>query len=250
MEHNKNFGRSHGSRRKNRPTWSCGQYLAYRLEACQTPIIAEVDLNNILTNVMNEIIPNKDNIANSLLEIYKNIDRNNDYDKELSEIDKDIKEVESKKTKTLDLVLNGTIKQESLTVQFKEFEDRIKILNNKKRDVLKQIDILKESNDNLSNISKFITEEITGGVVDEFIRKFVDEIIVSKIDDDRYNIKLDIYLNLAGRELTRTKDAKHINGELDGEVKIIDSTKVASIENVRTCNTRNNFTYDVYIESI
>lgn len=250
MEHNKNFGRSHGSRRKNRPTWSCGQYLAYRLEACQTPIIAEVDLNNILTNVMNEIIPNKDNIANSLLEIYKNIDRNNDYDKELSEIDKDIKEVESKKTKTLDLVLNGTIKQESLTVQFKEFEDRIKILNNKKRDVLKQIDILKESNDNLSNISKFITEEITGGVVDEFIRKFVDEIIVSKIDDDRYNIKLDIYLNLAGRELTRTKGAKHINGELDGEVKIIDSTKVASIENVRTCNTRNNFTYDVYIESI
>ena len=40
-----------------------------------------------------------------------------------------------------------------------------------------------------------IEEEINVGSLNEFIRKFVDEIIISKIDGDRYNIKLDIYLD-------------------------------------------------------
>ena len=43
-EHNTNFQRSHGSRRKNRPTWSCGMYLQYRIKECCSPIIPEVDL--------------------------------------------------------------------------------------------------------------------------------------------------------------------------------------------------------------
>ena len=51
-EHNTRFQRNHS---KNRATWSCSKYLQYRLDACTSPIIAEIDLYNIYT-VMAQII--------------------------------------------------------------------------------------------------------------------------------------------------------------------------------------------------
>ena len=42
-------------------------------------------------------------------------------------------------------------------------------------DILKQVEILKQSNDNIDKMSKSIQEEINGGSIEEFIRKFVDD---------------------------------------------------------------------------
>ena len=49
-------------------------YLNYRLEACASPVIAEKDLLNIMDIIMNNIIPQKNTIIESMLELYKNID--------------------------------------------------------------------------------------------------------------------------------------------------------------------------------
>lgn len=48
-EDNFNFQRSTGSRRSKKPRWACGYYMKYRLEACESPIIAEMDLDNIFS---------------------------------------------------------------------------------------------------------------------------------------------------------------------------------------------------------
>ena len=85
-ECNANFQRSHGNRKKNRPTWSCGMYLKYRVKECCSPIIAEIDLFNIMKQIMDNIIPNKDAIVGSMLSLYNNIDKTNQYDKQLEEI--------------------------------------------------------------------------------------------------------------------------------------------------------------------
>ena len=215
---NANFQRSHGSRRKNRPTWSCGMYLQYRVEACVSPIIAEVDLYNILKQIMDNILPNKDSIVDSMLTLYNNIDKTNEYDREINIIDKEIKIIEDKKTLAFDMVFNGDITRESLKSQFDSFEKDLQRLNKRKEEILRQIDILEQSNDNIDKMAKSIQEEIDGGSIEEFIRKFVDEIIVSKIDENRYNVKLDIYLNLFGAERSHTKGAKHINGYLGNEI--------------------------------
>ena len=99
-------------------------------------------------------------------------------------------------------------------------------------------------------MSKSIQEEINGGSIEEFIRKFVDEIIVSKVDDDRYNIKLDIYLNLFGTERSHTKGAKHINGSLENEILYMENQKCDTVEVKRADNKPNKFTYDVYVETL
>lgn len=249
-EHNTNFQRSHGSRKKNRPTWSCGLYLQYGIDACLSPIIAEKDLNNIMDNVMQKIIPQKNKIVEDMLELYKNIDKTNQYDVELDNVEKDIKTVEDKKTFALDLVFSGELKREELKTQFDHYEKEINNLNKKKQEILKQKEILNESYDNIDKMSKSIQEEIDGGSLEDFIRNFVEEIIVSKINDNRYDLKLDIFLNLFGDEKPRTKGARHINGATDNEMLYLENQVCPSIEELRANCQKNNFTYNVYVETL
>ena len=249
-EHNTNFQRSHGSRRKNRPTWSCGLYLQYRLASCSSPIIAEKDLYNIFIKIMDTIISDKNHIIDNMLRIYDSIDKSNEYDDELNEIDKQIKIIEDKKSLALDLVLSEELRKDELKVQFANFESAIKDLNDKKSKILEQISILNERDNNIEKITKSIQEEISGGLLEDFIRKFVDEIIVSKIDNDRYNIKLDIYLNLLGSELSKIKGARHIGGATADDILYLKNKTNDTTEVKKTTDKLNRFTYNVYVETI
>ena len=249
-EHNTSFQRSHGSRRKNRPTWSCGLYLQYRLDACASPIIAESDLYNIFKHIMNSIMPEKNRIIDNMLKLYESIDKTNQYDSELNDIDEQLKLVESKKSMALDLVFTGELRRDELKVQFEQFERDINLLNQKRKKVVEQMKILSQNKDNVEKLTKAIQEEIEGGSLEEFIRKFVDEIIVSKVDEDRYNIKLDIYLNLLGNELPKIKGARHIDSATDNDVPYLSNQECVSIENLREDKKLNKFTYNVYVESL
>lgn len=249
-EHNTNFQRSHGSRRKNRPTWSCGLYLQYRLASCSSPIIAEKDLYNIFIKIMDTIISDKNHIIDNMLRIYDSIDKSNEYEDELNEIDKQIKIIEDKKSLALDLVLSEELRKDELKVQFANFESAIKDLNDKKSKILEQISILNERDNNIEKITKSIQEEISGGLLEDFIRKFVDEIIVSKIDNDRYNIKLDIYLNLLGSELSKIKGARHIGGATADDILYLKNKTNDTTEVKKTTDKLNRFTYNVYVETI
>ena len=243
-EHNKIFGRSQGNKKKNRPIWSCGLYLQYRLAACSSPIIAEIDLYTILLHIMNTIMPNKNTLIENMLNLYKNIDKTNQYDSELTIIDNQRKLIENKKNTALDLVFNGEIKKEALKVQFEHFEKEITLLNQKRKTVLEQIKILNENEFDKEKIIKKIKEEIDSGILEEFIRKFVDKIIVSKINKDRYNIKLDIYLNLLDNELP--KNTIHIDNITKNSIPYLLNQKHSSIENLRKDKRKNKFTYNVY----
>lgn len=249
-EHNTNFQRSHGSKNKNRPTWSCSMYLQHRLAACESPIIAEIDLYNIISSIMNNIIPQKKSIIDNMLKLYENIDRNDDYYKELELLNTNIKIIEEKKSMALDLVFNGDISKDSLKMQFEKYDQEIKSFNVKKRMIIKQIERLNNSHDNLDRITKLIEEEINGGSLNEFIRKFVDEIIISKIDGDRYSIKLDIYLDLFGEEKSKIKGAIHINGATDDNILYLENQTCNTIEVKRIIDNPNRFTYNVYLKTI
>ena len=247
FEHNTNFQRSHGSRRKNRPTWSCGHYLKYRLEACASPIIAELDLYNIFKHIMNSIILEKNEIIDSMITLYESIDRTNQYDYELNNIDERLKLVENKKSMALDLVFTGKLKRDELKVQFEQFKKNIDMLNQKREKILEQINILNKNN--VENITKFIQRELDGELLEEFIRKFVDEIIVFKLEENRNNIKLDIYLNLFGKELPKIKGIRHIDGATTNDIPYAINKKYLSIEKMRGDKEPNKFTYNVYIET-
>ena len=248
-EHNTSFQRSHGNKNKSRPIWSCGMYLQHRLAACESPIIAEVDLYNIMSSIMNSIIPQKINIIENMLKLYENIDKNDYYDKELKLLNTKIKIIEEKKSMTLELVFNGDISKESVKVQFDKYEQEIKSLNEKKTIIIKQVKQLNNSNNNLNVMAELIEKELNGGSLSEFIRKFVDEIIISKIDGDRYNIKLDIYLDLLGEEKLKIKGARHINGPTTDYILYKKNQTCNTVESKKSLDNANIFTYDVYVKT-
>ena len=248
-EHNTSFQRSHGNKNKSRPIWSCGMYLQHRLAACKSPIIAEVDLYNIMSSIMNSIIPQKINIIENMLKLYENIDKNDYYDKELKLLNTKIKIIEEKKSMTLELVFNGDISKESVKVQFDKYEQEIKSLNEKKTIIIKQVKQLNNSNNNLNVMAELIEKELNGGSLSEFIRKFVDEIIISKIDGDRYNIKLDIYLDLLGEEKLKIKGARHINGPTTDYILYKKNQTCNTVESKKSLDNANIFTYDVYVKT-
>lgn len=248
-EHNTSFQRSHGNKNKSRPIWSCGMYLQHRLAACKSPIIAEVDLYNIMSSIMNSIIPQKINIIENMLKLYENIDKNDYYNKELKLLNTKIKIIEEKKSMTLELVFNGDISKESVKVQFDKYEQEIKSLNEKKTIIIKQVKQLNNSNNNLNVMAELIEKELNVGSLSEFIRKFVDEIIISKIDGDRYNIKLDIYLDLLGEEKLKIKGARHINGPTTDYILYKKNQTCNTVESKKSLDNANIFTYDVYVKT-
>ena len=225
-------------------------YLQHRLAACESPIIAEIDLYNIISSIMNNIIPQKKSIIDNMLKLYENIDRNDHYYKELELLNTNIKIIEEKKSMALDLVFNGDISKDSLKIQFEKYDQEIKSFNVKKTMIFKQIERLNNNHDNLDRITKLIEEEINGGSLNEFIRKFVDEIIISKIDGDRYSIKLDIYLDLFGEEKSKIKGAIHINGATDDNILYLENQTCNTIEVKRIIDNPNRFTYNVYLKTI
>lgn len=243
-EHNTNYQRIN-SRKKNRPTWSCGKYLQFNLDACASPIIAESDLYNILGNIFQKIIPNKDKIVNDMLELYQNILSEDDYQKELNDIQNNIKKIENKKSFVLDLVFNGEIKKENLKTQFEKLEEKLKNLEMKKQILINQIELTSNKDNVLKLLTSSIQREIGGGSLEDFIRKFVRGIIVSKINEDRHNIILDIIISLMGEEkIIKTE----INEILKNKKNILKSQKYNSIENMRKDRKKNKFVYNVYID--
>ena len=199
---------------------------------------------------MDSIVPEKNRIIEDMLSLYESIDKANKYDSELEVIDKEIKTVEDKKSMALDLVFSGELRKDELKVQFEKFETELKSLNVRREKVLEQMNILNQSKSNIDNMTKSIQEEINGGSLEEFIRRFVDEIIVSKVEDDRYNIKLDIYLNLLGSELPKIKGARHFDGATNDDVPYLLNQECSSIETLREDRQTNKFTYNVYVESL
>ena len=221
-------------------------YLKYRIEACHSPIIAEKDLYNIMKNVMKVIIPQKNRLVSDLLELY-NQNKSDEYDEELQQLQHDIQVIETKKSLALDLIFNGELKKDELKHQFKNYEKSLQKIRKREKEILKQNEILKKNNDNMNIIIKNIQEEINSGCLEEFIREFVDEIIVSKIDENRYNLKLDIYLNLIGEENNKTKGSRHIKSISEVATIFLKNCVCSTIEKKRKRDKSNNFIYNVYI---
>ena len=246
-EHNFNFQRSTGGRRSKKPRWACGYYMRFRLEACQSPIIAEMDLDNIFSDIMNKIFENKDSIINEMMSYYSNLKLSNTYQNEIKKVTNKIDEIKRKKKKILELNISGNINN----LEFQERNDEFngEIANLKKRITTLEKDLMSISTANLKNVESAIKKQLDFKTnIQSLVEAFVDEIIVSKIDNDRNNIKLDIFLNLIKKTKTTIKGSKHI-GSINHNSSIYSST-CDTLDLGRADFKRNSFTYNVYLDSI
>lgn len=248
-EHNFNFQRSTGSRRSKKPRWACGYYMRYRLEACESPIIAEMDLDNIFSDIMNKIFENKDSIINEMMSYYSNLKLSNTYQNEIKKVNNKIDEIKRKKDKILELNINGNISNLEFQERNDEFNEEIANLKKKITTLEKEKDLMSISTSNLKNVESAIKKQLDFKTnIQSFVETFVDEIIVSKIDNDRQNIKLDIFLNLIKKPKVNTKGSRHL-GTINENLSIY-SSSCDTLDLGRSDFKRNTFTYNVYLNKI
>ena len=246
-EHNFNFQRSTGSRRSKKPRWACGYYMKYRLEACESPIIAEMDLDNIFSDIMNKIFENKNSIINEMMSYYSNLKFSNTYQNELKKVNNKIDDIKIKKDKVLELNINGNISNLEFQERNDEFNEEI--ANLKKKITALEKDLMPISTSNLKNVESAIKKQLDFKTnIQSFVETFVNEIIVSKIDNDRQNIKLDIFLNLIKKPKVATKGSRYL-GFINENLSVY-SSRCGTLDLGRTGFKRNTFTYNVYLNKI
>lgn len=191
------FNRISGKKRSNKPAWACSKYIMSGLKGCASPIIQESELIEIFKVVLNKFLSNKEEIIEDLLNKYKKYNFAKDFDIEISKLEDNIKIAHAKKDKLLELAIRNLLSDD-------EFQKRNEGLNKEVENYNKKIKELKEEKENVSSIEenmkqikKTLEKEIKiEENIEELVKLLVDKIYVSKVDNNRKHIKLEIYFKI------------------------------------------------------
>lgn len=196
-EHMPGYNRISGNKRSNKPAWACSRYITYGLKECESPIIQESELIEILKVVLNKFLSNKEEIIEDLMNKYKKYNFTKDFEMKISNIESNINVIQSKKDKLLELTIKNLLSDE-------EFYKRNEELNKEIEKQQEKIKGLKEEKENLSSIEDNM-KQIKGALekkikidenIEDLIKLVVDKIYVSKVNGDRKHIKLEIYFKI------------------------------------------------------
>lgn len=187
------YFRCSGSTRKNNPNWCCRNYKTHGVKFCSAPILYENGLDRIMTDVISNIIGNKDKYLNMLLKIYEDTIKKSDVNINIESYKEKINHQNSMKDKLLEMSLSGLISDEEFKRRNDKFNEEIKKYEN-------EIIALKIKQEDFSfyekkvkSISDFLNSKYD---VKEnmklFVNKLIKKVLVSKIDGDRKHVKLHI----------------------------------------------------------
>ena len=245
--HNVAYQRMSNKRKQTKPRWACGNYVKYRLEACESPIIAEVDLNNIIAIVMGQVFKNKNEIIKEMMNYYSNLKIDNNYNHNILNNKKEIKKIELKKEKLLELSMDGIINNTEFKERNDKYNEMITSLNIRIDELEQERKLMYDNFENIKVIENALKKQIDyKNNVSEFVNKFLEEIIVYKENNDRHKLLLNIYLNLLKKHIPIGKGARHIK---DNNSLPIYSEEVGTLDLGRSDFQRNIFKINVYLSS-
>ena len=230
-EHKPGFNRIAGGKRSNKPAWACSEYITHGLKGCESPIIEENELIEILKVVLDKFLQNKEEIIEDLLNKYRKFNETKDFKLEISKIEDNIKEVQAKKDKLLELTIKNLLSDEEFYKRNEELNKEIVEYNKKIYNLKEEKESITTIEDSMKQIKKTLEKEINiDENIEDLIKLLVDKIYVSKIDNNRKHIKLEIYfkigepITLEGN-LSKTKNQEYI----------IDSNSQSLNHNIYNC---------------
>lgn len=195
-EHNTTFIRCANGKRKENPVWQCNEYLRHGIKGCATPILYEKHLNEIFATILEKFIDNKDEIINNIVNDYKKLIKESNGMMNIETLKDKLSVQETYKERLFDMFLKKLINDE----EFKEKNDKInnEILNLKKE--ITKLEYTLESDVYYESIINKIRNIINPQMdirnnIGEYFNLFIDKVFVSKIDNDRKHLKLEIIFN-------------------------------------------------------
>lgn len=195
-EHNTTFIRCANGKRKENPVWQCNEYLRHGIKGCATPILYEKHLNEIFATILEKFIDNKDEIINNIVNDYKKLIKESNGMMNIETLKDKLSVQETYKERLFDMFLKKLINDD----EFKEKNDKInnEILNLKKE--ITKLEYTLESDVYYESIINKIRNIINPQMdirnnIGEYFNLFIDKVFVSKIDNDRKHLKLEIIFN-------------------------------------------------------
>lgn len=203
-EHNAIFHRRQLLKSCKDVSWGCSEYYLNGKESCDTPHIRETELYAIFDDVIKKMNLELNIVVDLLTELYSSSKRNKGLDERLIDLKKQKYKVELKKDKLLELNIEGNLSNE-------EFCKRNNACNSELKEIEKKMASVEDSKQNFSRIMgksddlKRILSKKTKSIStrEQIIRLILDKIIVSKIDEDKNNVELKIFLNFTNNNLDK-----------------------------------------------
>ena len=196
-EHMPGYNRISGAKRSNKPAWACSRYITYGLKECESPIIQESELIEILKVVLNKFLSNKEEIIEDLLNKYKKYNFTKDFETEIANIESNINVIQAKKDKLLELTIKNLLSDEEFYKRNEKLNKEIANQQEKIKELKEEKENLSSIEDNMKQIKVALEKEIKiDENIEDLIKLLVDKIYVSKVNGDRKHIKLEIYFKI------------------------------------------------------
>ena len=196
-EHMPGYNRISGAKRSNKPAWACSRYITYGLKECESPIIQESELIEILKVVLNKFLSNKEEIIEDLLNKYKKYNFTKDFKTEIANIESNINVIQAKKDKLLELTIKNLLSDEEFYKRNEKLNKEIANQQEKIKELKEEKENLSSIEDNMKQIKVALEKEIKiDENIEDLIKLLVDKIYVSKVNGDRKHIKLEIYFKI------------------------------------------------------
>ena len=196
-EHVPGYNRISGAKRSNKPAWACSRYIRYGLKECESPIIQESELIEILKVVLNKFLSNKEEIIEDLLNKYKKYNFTKDFETEIANIESNINVIQAKKDKLLELTIKNLLSDEEFYKRNEKLNKEIANQQEKIKELKEEKENLSSIEDNMKQIKVALEKEIKiDENIEDLIKLLVDKIYVSKVNGDRKHIKLEIYFKI------------------------------------------------------
>ncbi len=194
-EHNKTFIRCANGKRKDNPVWQCNEFLRHGIKGCATPRLLEKIIDKVFLSVLEDIVGNKEKILETIKKDYLNLLKDIGDTADLDFIKDKINEQELYKERLLDMYLRKIINESEFKKKNNDITERV---DNLRREISKIEN--QNANSNIIkttyNIEQVIKEKMN--IKDNlynYFNIFIDRVLVSKIDNDRKHIKLEIIFN-------------------------------------------------------
>lgn len=194
-EHNTVFHRRKFRKNKKDITWVCSEYLKNGKTTCDSPNIRESELDAIFKELISKLQIDFNEVTQMLMNYYKHLEIDTGIDERILELEKQTKGIYAKKDKILELSLQGSLSNSEFYERNNSFNEKLKSLKNDLNNLKLEKEKIKSSNNKTKELFNILKSKVNSkSTVNKIISSLLDHILVSKMNNDKNNMELNIFL--------------------------------------------------------
>ena len=194
-EHNTVFHRRKFRKNKKDITWVCSEYLKNGKTTCDSPNIRESELDAIFKELISKLQIDFNEVTQMLMNYYKHLEIDTGIDERILELEKQTKGIYAKKDKILELSLQGSLSNSEFYERNNSFNEKLKSLKNDLNNLKLEKEKIKSSNNKTKELFNILKSKVNSkSTVNKIISSLLDYILVSKMNNDKNNMELNIFL--------------------------------------------------------